>query len=326
MPGSARPRTAQTTAVVILIGALSLLGGCGGTTAAPSAETATATPVATASAPTEGITRITLPDLGGNMLAAGNFLWDATDAGAVRVDLTTGAVSDPIEGITNLAFDGTRLWAGGEHLLLELDPGTGEVIERYTPEHSACYLAATPEAVWASDTMASVLQRIDPATGEVVATIDVPSTPKGTTFGEGSVWIACDGAGVVVRVDPATNAFVEIPVGNGPHSIAIADGWAWVINRFDSTLSKIDPKTNEVVATVSDVGTSPAVGVEAGSGRVFAAYSGGIAVIDPEAAAITDRIAIPRTGFYDLKLVGNTLWASDTDNPALYAVDLDVWP
>jgi YVTN family beta-propeller protein len=316
--------------VFILIGALSSIGGCGGTTALPSPDFATAPPVATedatASATTPGITRITLPELGGNMLAAGNFLWDATDAGAVRVDLTTRVVSEPIEGITNLAFDGTRLWAGGERLLLELDPGTGEIIDRHAPEHSAYYLAATPEAVWASDTMASVLHRIDPTNGEVVATIEVPTKPQGTTFGEGSVWIACDGAGVVVRVDPATNELVEIPVGNGPHSIAIADGWAWVINRFDSTLSKIDTKTNQVVATVSDVGTSPAVGVEAGSGRVFAAYSGGIAVIDPKAAAITDRIAIPHTGFYDLKLVGNTLWASDTDHPALYAIDLDVWP
>jgi YVTN family beta-propeller protein len=273
-----------------------------------------------------GIVEITLPDLGGGLVVAGETLWVATDSGAVRVDPSTGAVSEVIQAVTNLAFDGQRLWAGGENLLLELDPQTGEILRRLSPDYGVIYVAATPDAIWASDTGKSVVRRIDPSDGHVVATIEVPSTPKGTTLGEGALWVACDGAATVVRIDVSTNEIAaQIAVGRGPHTIAAGEGSVWVTNRKDSTLSKIDAATNRVVATVVDVATSPAVGVAAGPSSVFVSYRGGVALVDPELATVTDRIAIRGANLYDLKLAGNTLWASDFSHPRLIGIDLDAW-
>ena len=273
-----------------------------------------------------GVTRIKLPGLGGGLVVAGDTLWDATDSGAVRVDPATGAVSEPIPSVTNLAFDGERLWAGGGALLVELDPHDGRILRDVSPDYSPIYIAASPDAIWATNPGQSLVLRIDPSDGRVVATIELPATPKGTTLGEGALWIACDGAATVVRINTSTNAIdARIAVGQGPHTIAAADGFVWVTNRRSSTLSKIDPVTNQVVATVAKVATSPAVGVVTGPASVFVAYRGGIAVVDADSAAITNRVSVPGTNFYDLKLVGDTLWASDASHRELYAFDLGAW-
>jgi len=266
-----------------------------------------------------------MPDLAGGLVVAGETVWVATDSGAVRVDPATAAVSEVIAGVTNLAFDGKRLWAGGEGLLMELDPRTGKVLQKFTPEWNAHYVAATPDAVWATDWSRSEVRRVDPSDGHVIATIDVHPGPKGTTLGEGSVWIACDGAATVVRIDTTTTKITaEIKVDSGPHSIAVGGGSVWVTNRHSSTLSKIDPATNLVVATVNGVATSPAVGVEVGPRSVYVAFNGGVAVVDPDLAEITSRIVIGGADFYDLKRVGNELWASDGSSPTLFGFDLNV--
>jgi len=97
----------------------------------------------------------------------------------------------------------------------------------------------------------------------------------------------------------------------------------WVTNRKSSTLSKIDAATNLVVATVTDVATSPAVGIEVGPQSVYVAYRGGVALVDPGQAEITSRIVIQGANFYDLKLIGNVLWASEASGRTLYGFDLD---
>lgn len=207
---------------------------------------------------------------------------------------------------------------------MELDPKTGRMLRQFSPEHNAFYVAATPDAVWASDTSAAVVQRIDPSDGHVVATIKVPAKPKGTTLGEGSLWVACDGAATVIRIDTTTGETVaEIPVGNGPHNIAVDGGWVWVTNRNSRSLSKIDPATNQVVATVAGVGHSPAVGVAVGPESVYVAYGGGLALVDPERAVVTARFEIEGADFYDLKLIDDTLWASNASGLILYGIGVD---
>ncbi len=98
----------------------------------------------------------------------------------------------------------------------------------------------------------------------------------------------------------------------------------WVTNRHSSTLSKIDPSTNQVVATIEDVATSPNVGVDVGPQSVYVGYRGGLAVIDPDLAEITKRIDVAGISFYDLRVVGDVLWASNGSRANLYGFDLQV--
>jgi peptide/nickel transport system substrate-binding protein len=69
--------------------------------------------------------------------------------------------------------------------------------------------------------------------------------------------VANAGDDSVSRVDPRANASLRsISVGDAPSAIAIGDGAVWVANAQDATVSRIDPATNRVVATI-DVGHRP---------------------------------------------------------------------
>jgi YVTN family beta-propeller protein len=84
-----------------------------------------------------------------------------------------------------------------------------------------------------------------------------------------------------------------IDVGQGPGDVAAEGGFVWVLNHGDSTVSKIDPRTNKVVATIT---LPPPIGHLAVSpGAVWVASINGndIRKIDPQ----TDKVVatIPST-------------------------------
>jgi virginiamycin B lyase len=139
-------------------------------------------------------------------------------------------------------------------------------------------------AIWAIG--GSGIVRIDPTTNELAATIPVaqglPSGPSPTALsvGSGAVWVAnrllggrgqsfgSGKRGTVSRIDPATNAVVAtITVGHEPFAIAADDTAVWVANRTDFTISKIDPRTNRVTDTIR-IGNRPQ-GLAAGDGAVW---------------------------------------------------------
>jgi virginiamycin B lyase len=68
---------------------------------------------------------------------------------------------------------------------------------------------------------------------------------------EGSVWVANSGANTVSRVDPATGKVAAtIGVGKEPEAIIAGNGSLWVANVTGTSLSRIDPASNRVVATI----------------------------------------------------------------------------
>jgi YVTN family beta-propeller protein len=92
--------------------------------------------------------------------------------------------------------------------------------------------------------------RIDPARNAVVARIKV-SVPEAAAAGDGGVWLAYPGQDMVSRIDPATNKIrATIHVGPQPVGIAVSPGAVWVVNAGGPSISRIDPVTNRVVATI----------------------------------------------------------------------------
>jgi YVTN family beta-propeller protein len=59
----------------------------------------------------------------------------------------------------------------------------------------------------------------------------------------------------------------EISVGDGPVDVAFGEGGVWVANQLDRTLTRIDPETGDIVATIG-VGNEPQR-VAAGQGGVW---------------------------------------------------------
>jgi streptogramin lyase/tRNA A-37 threonylcarbamoyl transferase component Bud32 len=91
----------------------------------------------------------------------------------------------------------------------------------------------------------------------------------------------------VVRIDPATGeAVAAIATGSSPVGVAVGGGAVWLVTTGDKRLSRLDPDTNEIVASV---GFPPAVpespqAIVAGEGAVWTVHANGVLKYDPATA------------------------------------------
>jgi DNA-binding beta-propeller fold protein YncE len=86
----------------------------------------------------------------------------------------------------------------------------------------------------------------------------------GVVFADGALWVVSGGPAHVGGVGQALRRVnVEsrlidylFRVGGNPAAVTTAAGWIWTASRSDGTISRIDPRANRVVDTIS-VGASP---------------------------------------------------------------------
>ena len=99
----------------------------------------------------------------------------------------------------------------------------------------------------------------------------VGSGPAGIAVTPGAVWVANSLDQTVSKIDPASGTVTAtIGVGDGPSGIVAAKDGVWVSDEFDATLRRIDPQTARVDRTVH-LGSSPRGMAVAGSGVWIAA-------------------------------------------------------
>jgi YVTN family beta-propeller protein len=251
---------------------------------------------------------IAVPGAPSGLVVAGRDLWvlllyspdvseDAyvQDAGIAQIDTSVNDVlgsfrlAATVWGYFDTIAAGARfLWAADNGVVSRVDAVRGRVTKRVDVETgSASRLAVGAGAVWAL--AGSAVERINPASASIVASIPIAGgtgpTPNALAVGRGAVWVANIVVppprdvlghelfrravpGTVSRIDPRTNAVAAtIAVGRYSDAIAVGAGAVWVANRDDGTLSRIDPKTNSVVATIH-VGGRPE-GVAVGAGAVW---------------------------------------------------------
>ena len=61
----------------------------------------------------------------------------------------------------------------------------------------------------------------------------VGTGPRSLAFAAGDLWVANSLDSTVSRIDPATLAVrATIPVGSGPSAVIAADGSVWVANQY----------------------------------------------------------------------------------------------
>jgi DNA-binding SARP family transcriptional activator len=201
-------------------------------------------------------------------LAAAGSVWvpSARDT-LVRFDPASGRIAAriPVQG-GKVAFGYLDMWeTTGSHQLDRIDISSNKVVAtiRLAPgvNNWGDELAIGEGAVWAAVADDAVLDRIDPATNKIARSIKgFGNTDSGMPIAvdQNAVWVLrmVGGQETLFRVDPATNAIVKrIPIGspNGTAptgTVATGGGYIWTGN-WDKTVSKIDPRTNRVVAVYS---------------------------------------------------------------------------
>ncbi len=117
----------------------------------------------------------------------------------------------------------------------------------------------------------------------------------------------------VAVIDPGSNKVVEaIPVGSSPGPIAVAEGYAWVVNTNDGTVSVINLDAREVTLNNGfDAGNSPSIAVRR-DGR--AVWLGTLDSTDVEPWYVPDAVVTPTLNIGDPTSAGVAALAFDGDS------------
>ena len=213
-----------------------------------------------------------------------------------------------------------------------IDLDTNQVVATVPVGNLPRHVAVGYGAVWVGNLGDGTVSRIEPSTNRVSATIPLePSTqpfiaqPLGIAAGVDSIWVSSGvvGAesGTVFRIDPATNQVVaSIEVERWPAQVAATEDAVWVTHSVTPFLSRIDPATNEVSATLSL--ECPTMGLAADATGVWAACVSVPVLfrIEPLTNQPTARIAV---GYHSegVALGPNGLWVTSNAEDTLTWID-----
>jgi hypothetical protein len=221
----------------------------------------------------------------------------------------------PTAGLPRLAVGAGAVWAiNPDGSVSRIDHETGRLMARIQAEFPASTIAAGEEGVCflSADNPSSVM-RIDPRTNRASETIEVgASFLWGIAVGAGSVWATAREEGLLWRIEPGQSPVTRtIDVGFGVTFVNFGEGAVWAGNYSDSTVSRIDPRTNTVSERTS-TGTPQALA--AGAGAAWVSVAGGTTEgaltssacgevpsgpgsADPRALANAVRFVLERRGF-----------------------------
>ena len=116
---------------------------------------------------------------------------------------------------------------------------------------------------------------------------EISGPPSGT-----SLWITSENAGAVFAFDPASGSvWSRIPVGSYPTDVAVGHDAVWVADAVDGTVSRINPLSGAVQATVR---TSDARGLAIGEDVVWVSRidDPSLAAIDPETNKVVNEVQL----------------------------------
>lgn len=237
-----------------------------------------------------------------------------SDPGKLAFDETVVKVPGFVDFLT---VDGNTVWATNATSREE------GMVEQWSPEglvasvkmDRPCGTMALADGyIWAANCPELSLYKIDTKSAEVAAVLETGlAEPRGETnvvSGAGSVWLPTDADGVITRIDPATNEILAtVTVVPGTFFLAFGEGALWAVASEESLLQRIDPETNKVTGTVK-LGEQPGF-LTAGEGAVWVQEQGDgtVAKIDPQTLVIIARTK-----------VGDSLLYGDID-----AADGKVW-
>ena len=134
--------------------------------------------------------------------------------------------------------------------LSRLDPRTGSVTRVVPVGASPNGVGVSGDAVWVTSASTPQAVKIS-ATGErVLETVALRAPASAIAVGARSVWVTVDTRDAVAKIDIRSSHVEWIPVGSKPTGLSVTDDAVWVANSGSNTVSRIDPRTDEVKATI----------------------------------------------------------------------------
>jgi len=259
----------------------------------------------------------------GPLGVVGNTLWFANgdDKTIERIDLRTHKLIHPFvsveDGFGGAAFGLGAIWVvdGKEPVLLRIDPHflTIERIRLPARASDIDFTAPTDAKVGAGSVWVAIANkvfRIDPKTLRVVKAIDVQQADL-LAYGDGALWVGQSNVSSISKVDPATNQVVRtVKLRGFPHALAVGDGFVWASVTPDDTLWKLDD-SGTVVKTI-DVGHEPFTAAYLG-GAVWLGVRGMLQRVDADSDEVSNYPVLDHLS--DLAAGDGVLYLSTLENP-----------
>lgn len=153
-------------------------------------------------------------------------------------------------GVT-AAFDSIWVESHRSNELVRIDPQANRVMARIDVGGNECGLpAAGYGRIWVATCEMTGMVVVDPTTNQVVGSLP-DALGLNVAMAGGSVWTA-SGEHTIARIDPQTlRPQASITVGGAPDHLTFGAGSIWTANSADGTVSRVDPASNQVVATVA---------------------------------------------------------------------------
>ena len=180
-------------------------------------------------------------------------------------------------------------------VLLQINRRTRHLTRSISVGVNAGDVAVGEGAVWVTDKDSQTLLRVGPRYGDVAhirlpaSGLSKPGAGGGVAVGAGSVWVA-QGLSRILRISPASGQVESsVPVADA-NVVAFGGGAVWVASSDLGTLTKIDPRTDKVVA-IARIG--PWICCVAVGGRyVWAGNDAGVWKLAPD-GRVLDTITTP---------------------------------
>jgi YVTN family beta-propeller protein len=224
--------------------------------------------------------------------------------------IRTCAAAGPYWPTMTLTLTGSSAWIAckQQSRVIRVSTTSGKRIKSVPLRAPAIAVAAGFGSIWALDSSAT-LYRLNARTGGVVkrTTLEVYA-PYNIWIGGGSVWVADDRRGNVVRISPRTNkVLAQIPVGDGPSSIAFDPATAWVINHRETTIHRIDLATNRSTLLTRLGGEAPERIVWFHDRLWVTGRGTDLLTVNPAGGKVERTIEIGASGI-DLVAAGDDIW------------------
>ena len=210
-----------------------------------------------------------------------------------------------------------------------VDSEDGRVVQRISVGHHPTSVAAGEGAIWVLNGDDQTISRVDEQTRRV-KTFAIGATPYELAVGAGAVWVGVDGGRAVVRLNPDSGVVDRrfqlagergsggSGTSSGGSTIAVGNRAVWVVNP-DRTVSRIDPETNQVVATVRSRGANT---IALGERFVWVVnVDSSLTRIDAATSRIRSTIKIPANSLTGVALGGGSVWLTDPIDGLVWRVD-----
>jgi DNA-binding SARP family transcriptional activator/ABC-type branched-subunit amino acid transport system substrate-binding protein len=229
--------------------------------------------------------------------------------------------------------------------VVDIDPSSGQIVARVAVGKTPTSLISDDGAVWAAG--ADGLTRIDPKQKRIVATLRTGAVPVDLAVGVGGLWLAngrgSNDSGLVAgayptsvsRLDPSSlvatrtvsltrsSANLSFKGEPGASVLAIADRAIWAIGP-DQGVSRIDPASGRVIATVEGLG---AVALAASGHSVW--VDDGVSTltrIDTRTDHAEQRISLGASSLNGIAVGAGAVWVTDPVDGTVWRVDSEPRP